>query len=144
MMYFRGGRRRRSIPMGVPDRREFRASFLSNGDGIVYKDGVLFRTGDPPSLNADGLAPQVKCFVWSCCAGSAGARSRRCPGRTTGECVELTIMATNNDIIDSDARRSHVWIRSMSSRRTGTVTGGTMGGTMGVGRQLQFEEEESR
>lgn len=57
-------------------------------------------------------------------------------------------MATNNDIIDSDARRSHVWIRSMSSRRTGTVTGGTtggtMGGTMGVGRQLQFEEEESR
>lgn len=52
--------------MGVPDRREFRASFLSNGDGIVYKDGALFRTGDPSSLNADGLAPQVKRFVWSC------------------------------------------------------------------------------
>lgn len=49
--------------MGFPDRREFRASFLSNGDGIVYKDGV-FGSGIPPSLNADGLAPQIMfCFV---------------------------------------------------------------------------------
>lgn len=43
-------------------------------------------------------------------------------------------MATNKNIVDSDTRRGHVWrIRSMSSRGTGTVMGGTMGGTMGVG-----------